>query len=729
MESLDIILLGTIGLGTIAWFARHQIANTFKSSKDTVIDDSESSEKPTPKAERNFVKIMKEQGRQVIIFYGSQTGTAEDYAARLAKESSQKYNVSCMTADLELYDLSYLDTLPKECLAIFVLATYGEGEPTDNAVEFWDMLNDESVEFSQSESQSESDSGSPLSNLRFIVFGLGNKTYEHYNSVCRTVDKRLEQLGGTRVCERGEGDDDSSLEDDFLAWQETLWPAFCEAMGVDENPTSSGPRQPTYKVDELDSFENDLVYMGEISERPKDSTSAIVYDAKRPFAATVTSRELFFVKDRHCLHMEIDLGDSNLSYQTGDHIAIWPTNNEVQVKRLASILGLQDKLDRVVNVSSVDAAASKQHPFPVPTTYRTIFRHYLDICAIPSRQTLMSLVDFAPNDASRAFLQTLATDKEAYKSQVSEPVRNLGEVLELVARAGKLDQDQDQDRKTNTEANGNHSTKGAFEAVPFDLVVESISRLQPRYYSISSSSKESPRSISVTVVMLDYKPQKSNNERTVYGVATNYLWSIHAAVHELEKPVGYPDYVVAGPRGSYMNDDKSVVKVPVHVRRSQFKLPRNPTVPVIMVGPGTGVAPFRAFVRERAAQKLDKKPVGPTVLFFGCRHSQQDYLYADEWPGLFETLGEDSRIITAFSREHAEKVYVQHRLEQEGEEMWGLLERGAYVYVCGDAKSMAKDVQHTFTVIAQQYGNKTEEKAAEFIKSLRSTGRYQEDVW
>ncbi|KAI9004843.1 hypothetical protein CLU79DRAFT_782318 [Phycomyces nitens] len=703
MESLDIIFLGTIGLGTIAWFARHQIANTFKPSNKNAIVESDPSEKAPPKPERNFVKVMKDQGRQVIIFYGSQTGTAEDYAARLAKESSQKYNVSCMTADLELYDMTYLDTLPKECLAIFVLATYGEGEPTDNAVEFWDMINEESVEFSEQTGEA------PLSNVRYIVFGLGNKTYEHYNSVGRIVDKRLGELGATRVCERGEGDDDSSLEDDFLGWQETLWPAFCEAMGVDENSASAGPRQAAYKVEELETFENDLVYMGEISERPKDPSTAL-YDAKRPFAAPVTSRELFFVKDRHCLHMEIDLGESNLSYQTGDHVAIWPTNNEVQVEGLARILGLQEKLDRVVMVSSVDAAASKQFPFPVPTTYRTIFRHYIDICAIPSRQTLASLVEFAPNDPAKALLQSLATDKEAYKAQVSEAVCSLGEVLELVAAAGGVD------------------IVAAFKEVPFDLVVESISRLQPRYYSISSSSKESPRAISVTAVMLDYKPQKSS-DRIVYGVATNYLWSIHAAVHDLEKPQGYPDYVVAGPRGSYMNDDKSVVKVPVHVRRSQFKLPRNTTVPVIMVGPGTGVAPFRAFVRERAAQKLEKKAVGPTVLFFGCRHSQQDYLYADEWPGLFETLGEDSRIITAFSREHAEKVYVQHRLEQEGEEMWGLMERGAYVYVCGDAKSMAKDVQHTFTVIAQQYGNMAEEKAIEFIKSLRSTGRYQEDVW
>ncbi|OBZ80807.1 hypothetical protein A0J61_11143, partial [Choanephora cucurbitarum] len=138
LDTTDIILLSAIGIGTAAWFGRHQIANLLfgKKEQPALVTSA-------PKRERNFVKVMEEQGRKVIVFYGSQTGTAEGYAARLAKECSQRFGVSCMTADLELYDLTYLDQLPKDKVAIFILATYGEGEPTDNAVDFWDLLTEE----------------------------------------------------------------------------------------------------------------------------------------------------------------------------------------------------------------------------------------------------------------------------------------------------------------------------------------------------------------------------------------------------------------------------------------------------------------------------------------------------------------------------------------------------------------------------------------------------------
>lgn len=201
------------------------------------------------------------QGRRVIFFYGSQTGTAEDYAARMAKECSQNYGISAMTADIEDYDLTYLDTLPEDCLAFFVLATYGEGEPTDNAVEFWDHLTGDDVEFSEANADEK-----PLSNLRYIVFGLGNKTYEHYNAVAREVDKKLAALGATRIGERGEGDDDGSLEEDFMAWQENMWPAFCEALGVDESNVGK-ERTAVYSFQELDTIEDDKLYLGELGEK------------------------------------------------------------------------------------------------------------------------------------------------------------------------------------------------------------------------------------------------------------------------------------------------------------------------------------------------------------------------------------------------------------------------------------------------------------------------------
>lgn len=421
----------------------------------------------------------------------------------------------------------------------------------------------------------------------------------------------------------------------------------------------------------------------------------------------MTSRELFHGADRHCMHIEVDINDTNLKYSTGDHLAIWPTNNEIEVNRLAAVLGLTDKLDAVITVKALDPTAPKKHPFPVPCTYRAIFRHYLEICAPISRQELSSFIEFAPSEEAKNALTLLATDKDEYRMQVGDACRNLGEVLQLVT--------------------GQDTRPGLFSNVPFDLIVEIIARMQPRFYSISSSAKESPKKISATIVTLSYEPS-ATPQRTVYGVNTNFLYRIQLQREHIDDP-NFPAYDLAGPRQSYLGPDGICQKIPVHVRSSQFKLPRNPTVPVIMIGPGTGVAPFRGFVRERAFDKKNGKPVGTTLLFYGSRNQAQDFLYADEWPELFETLGGDSKIITAFSRDQAQKIYVQHRLQENGAVLWDLLQKGGYVYVCGDAKNMARDVNQTFVNFAVELGGLSEQKALDYVKSLRTTGRYQEDVW
>ncbi|CAM0135180.1 hypothetical protein VKS41_000235 [Umbelopsis sp. WA50703] len=693
--------IGTISLGTLAWLARNHLftSSNTKSRSQNQTDSAKKQASAPPKKSRNFVEVMEKQNRSVIVFYGSQTGTAEEYAARIAKEASQKYNVSAMTADMEEYDMEHLSQLPSHKLAIFVLATYGEGEPTDNAVQFWDMITqEETPEFAESDLSDVP--GKPLKNLRYIAFGLGNKTYEHFNEAIRVVDKKLTEYGATRIGECGEGDDDGSLEEDFMSWQETMWPVFCETMQVSESSIGQAERTATFQAQELKDAPLGNLYLGELGDRSQQN-----YDAKKPYPAHLQSRDLFTNSDRHCLHLDIDTKGSGLKYVTGDHIAIWPTNSETEVSRLVNALGLTDKLDVAVQVDAIDPAAPKKHPFPVPSTYRAIFRHYLDIATPPTRPVLGLIASFAPSDESKQYLEKLSTDKEAYKADIIDACVNLGQLLE------SLD-----------------STPGAFGKIPFDVIVEIFTRLQPRYYSISSSALESPDVISVTAVTLKYNPA-TKPERTVYGVATNYLWALHQSCHPESKiEETFPEYNVKGPRDTYLTEDGA--KAPVHVRKSNFKLPRNPTVPIILVGPGTGVAPHRAFVRERAWQKRHGKDVGKTVLFFGCRRSDEDYLYKNEWPELFETLGGESRIITAFSRETDQKVYVQHRLRECGEEMWKMIsEQGAYIYVCGDAKRMAKDVQSAFIEFAQTYGDRSAQDAEQYVKDLRTKGRYQEDVW
>lgn len=184
---------------------------------------------------------------------------------------------------------------------------------------------------------------------------------------------------------------------------------------------------------------------------------------------------------------------------------------------------------------------------------------------------------------------------------------------------------------------------------PVEFVLELLPRLQARYYSISSSPKVDAELVSVTAVVLQY----NIGERQIKGVCTNYL------------------------AGKQPGD-----KVPIFVRKSTMRLPHRPNVPVVMVGPGTGFAPFRGFLQERAVLLGQGKEVGDMLLFFGCRHPDHDHIYKDEVDE-FVRQGVVSRAHAAYSRAQSEKVYVQHHLWAEREHVWGVIQRGGNVYVCG----------------------------------------------
>ncbi|ORX46065.1 NADPH-dependent cytochrome P450 oxidoreductase [Hesseltinella vesiculosa] len=690
------LLLGTVAMGSLVWMTKDRLFSTLNQTKELAMKEQELlQEKPKDDDKRNFVKLMLEQGRKVVIFYGSQTGTAEDFAQRLGKECKKRLGVQPMVADMELYDLGNLDQLPADCVAVFVIATYGEGDPTDNATEFWELLQQPTPVFSQQ------DPDLPLSNLRYFMFGLGNSTYEYFNGAARVMDKAMTGLGATRLGERGEGDDDNSLEDDFVQWQDTFFPMLQEELG--DVTTDNADTTPTqaYQVKALETAEE--FYVGELGDRTQVS-----FDSKKPFPAAVTLKDLTPHADqgRHCLHLEIDLTGSNMTYQTGDHLGIWPTNNEHQLLLLTRLFGWTDAaLDQVYQVTPSDPTAKV--PFPQPTTLRAVLRHYLDIAQLPSRAVLEDLLPSLPSTLTD-FVKDLLQNKEEYQRVVVKQVRNLGELMAYSLTQQGL------------------PIEGALQQVPLAVVLECFSRLQPRYYSISSSSSESGSKVHVTAVLLQYEPCKEE-QRTVYGVNTNYLWAVYQATQNIQNDM----YAIQGPHDAYVSSHSNdiSVKLPVHVRSSTFRLPAA-DVPIIMIGPGTGVAPFRGFVRERVHQKVDQgKSVGANLLFFGCRRADEDFLYRDEWPGLFEQLGDESEMICAFSRESEQKVYVQHRLAEQSARVWDLLSQGAYVYVCGDAKYMAKDVLNALINTAMEHGGYTQDQATTFIQDMRANGRYQEDVW
>ncbi|KAG8921704.1 NADPH-cytochrome P450 reductase [Tulasnella sp. 417] len=597
LSNADLAVLGvTVAVGGMYIF-RGSLFNSGSASPSRPLPGTKPAAGADPGVDpRDFVAKMKAGKKRLVIFYGSQTGTAEEYAIRLAKEAKSRFGLGSLVCDPEEYDFENLDELPEDCAAIFVVATYGEGEPTDNAVQLMQNLGDESFAFSKGEHR--------LEGLKYVVFGLGNKTYEHYNAIARILDNHLETMGAVRIGERGEGDDDKSMEEDYLAWKDGMWAAFSQAMGVEEG---AGAESPDFVVSEVSSIDQSKVYLGELS--------------------------------------------------------------------------------------------------------------------------------------ARAMLKKLGTDKEYYNQVIHDGCLKLGEVLQLAA------------------GNDIHAIPNAENTtpwnIPFDVIISAIPRLQPRYYSISSSPKLHPNLIHVTCVVLKYESLESEMSKAkwVFGVGSNYILNLKMAHHGETAPllsedgetpahVSGPTYAIHGPRSAYASGE--VYKAPVHVRRSTFRLPTNPKSPVIMIGPGTGVAPFRGFVQERVAlarKAIEKngpdalKDWGQMYLYYGCRGENEDYLYKDEWPSYAADLKGKFTMRTAFSRSgprkpDGSKIYVQDLFWEDRQQVAdAVLNQKAYIYICGDAKNMSKQVEDTLAKILADAKGVSSEEGHKEVKTLKERSRLMLDVW
>lgn len=655
LGALDIALLVILIAGGTWYFTRNRTKPEEQGRTYSIQPTTVSTAAVT---ENSFIKKLKASGRSLVVFYGSQTGTAEEFAGRLAKEGI-RYRLKGMVADPEECDMEELLQLKdiSNSLAVFCLATYGEGDPTDNAMEFYEWITNGDAD---------------LTGLNYAVFGLGNKTYEHYNKVAIYVDKRLEELGATRVFELGLGDDDANIEDDFITWKDRFWPAVCDNFGIEGSGEEVLIRQ--FRLLEHNDVQLDRIYTGEVARLHSLQNQRPPFDAKNPFLAPILiNRELHKGGNRSCMHIELDIEGSKMRYDAGDHVAMYPINDKDLVEKLGLLCNAD--LDLVFSLINTDTDSSKKHPFPCPTTYRTALTHYLEIAAIPRTHILKELAEYCSDENDKQFLRSMASitpeGKEKYQSWVQDACRNIVHILEDIS-----------------------SCKPSI-----DHVCELLPRLQPRYYSISSSSKLYPTKVHITAVLVQYKTPTGRLNK---GVATTYLKA--------------------------KNPEEGEVKVPVFIRKSQFRLPTKPEIPIVMVGPGTGVAPFRGFIQERQHLRDEGKQVGESILYFGCRKKSEDFIYEEE---LGEYVEKGTLTLkTAFSRDQEKKIYVTHLLEQDADLLWRVLgENNGHFYICGDAKNMAVDVRNILVKILKTKGNMSEPDAVQYLKKMEAQKRYSADVW
>jgi len=539
----------------------------------------------------------------ITILVGSQTGNGEALAEQTHKLAASR---GLRTAVKKLGDYK-LPQLKTEKNLLVIVSTHGEGDPPDNTKEMHEFL------FSKR--------APALKQTNFAVLGLGDSSYEFFCKMGVDFDRRLEELGATRIHPRVDCDVD--YESAAETWMDSVLKELATKVTVSP-VTAGGFSMPT----------------------GVSSTSA--FSRKNPFPAVLLEDIVLngrgSIKETH--HVELSLEGSGLTYEPGDALGIYPTNAPDVVEDL--LIAFKFAGGEPVLIDGKERSI-----------YEALFRQME--ATIITRPVIQKYAAVVKNKKLDALLD------ESQKKQLNDYLHGR-EIIDMV-------------------------TDFPPENITPQILVDSLRKLPPRLYSIASSLKQHPDEVHLTAVAVRY----DSHGRGRKGVCSTFL---------------------ADRIGEYTT-------IPVYVdHNSNFKLPTDYAKPIIMVGPGTGVAPFRAFIEEREAVGAS----GKNWLFFGDQHFITDFLYQAEWLKHLKT-GLLSRMDVAFSRDQEQKVYVQQRMLENSRELYGWLQDGAHFYVCGDEKRMAHDVHDALLKIVVKEGGLNSEQAEEYVKTLQKEKRYQRDVY
>ncbi|HEY0188353.1 MAG TPA: flavodoxin domain-containing protein [Cellulomonas sp.] len=546
----------------------------------------------------------------VQVLYGTQTGTCEDLAQRLAQAAGPLG----LHAEVTALDDVELDRLAAMSHVLVVTSTYGEGDMPDNAELFWQALHAESAP--------------RLEQLRYAVLGLGDTGYDDFCAAGRLLDLRFEQLGATRLAPRVDCDVD--FEDPSTAWMDAIL-----AQLAAETPAGIAGGVGGVAVADGSTGGPGA------GSSPAPARTTPQWTKRHPYPSRLVANRLLSAPGsaKEIRHLELDLGGSGITYSAGDALNVMPRNDPALVAALLDHLG-----------------ASADHPVDdaplgdVLTDGREI--------ATPSKDLIALLAERAPGSELAAVVargEREPLDRWLWGKDTLDLLR-LTQVRPDVAE-----------------------------------LLGVLRPLQPRAYSISSSPLASPDRIHLTVASV-----RHGTERVHGGVCSTHLADRLGA----DDPVG-------------------ISLLP----NAAFGVPDD-DAPLIMIGPGTGIAPFRGFLHERAARGA----AGRSWLFFGDQHRETDFIYQDEIEGFLDR-GVLTRTDLAFSRDQAEKVYVQTRMLEQGADLYAWLQDGGHVYVCGDASRMAKDVESALLQVVATHGGQDRDGAADYLARLKREKRYVRDVY
>ncbi|XP_070623244.1 nitric oxide synthase 3 isoform X1 [Erythrolamprus reginae] len=666
--------------------------------------------KKTFKEIANAVKISAKlmghvmaQRVKATILYASETGKSKAYAFNLKElfQSAFAPKVMC----LDEYDVVSLE---HETLILVVTSTFGNGDPPENGESFSKALMEMSCPYlgtvepefqksykmrfnsiSQSDpsvafwkrkrrESSNTDCAGALGTLRFSVFGLGSRAYPHFCAFAHAVDTRLEELGGERILPLGEGDELCGQEESFRTWASSVFKAACDTFCVESDSVSAEVfsnrcswKRNRHRVLAQPGMAFDL--LADLTKMHKRKVFPCYVVSVKNLQSADSGRATILVR--------LQTGDQpELQYQPGDHISIFPANQPELVEALMQLVQDPPPAEEPVAVETLEAGTEGVKRMWVPTqrlppcTLRQALTYLLDITAAPSPQLLQLLANLAEDRAERMKLQRLSQDSLLYEEWKWFRCPTVVEILEEFPSV----------------------------ALPTSLLLTQLPLLQARQYSVSSAPDAHPGELHLTVAVLNYRSQDGKGPMH-YGVCSTWLSQLSPGE-----------------------------MVPAFIRSTlNFQLPSDPTAPCILVGPGTGIAPFRGFWQQRQHEiKTRGLSTGEMTLIFGCRSSQHDHIYSEEIREAQEA-GALRRVLTGFSRDpDYPKTYVQDLLRLHlADHVFDVLSRcEGHIYVCGDV-TMATGVLQTIQQILAQEGRMSLVEAGDTVSELRDQNRYHEDIF
>ncbi|KAJ6031600.1 hypothetical protein N7540_002332 [Penicillium herquei] len=618
---------------------------------------------------------MDELKKEIIVFWGSQSGKSERLAKEFVRECNTRFGLAAMAADIDMFDFNQLATMTKGRYVGFVVATDGEGDPTDNAIGF--------------------------------CFGLGSSQYQSYNRFVDFVDEAISSAGGSRIAPVGKVDETLRSDQPWLSWKESVINDLAVRFGKVELEVVTGSSRPKISLvkssnqeshDRADShIAEHFSVKGKHQKRPQIVQINKIYSLSKDRLKVDSN-----LPTRQYLYVELDtkIQNGTLKYRTGDHLAIWPINPEHEVELMAEIFGWDDEtLKEVVNLEVNSGIDDLESTIPVetPTTRNSILRYQLDICGPLFPEILSLMKIYCPTTEGKNYLESVMGRNECWEEIIAQHL-TCAQIMRRAAPNEKWPEEL------------------------FCALIQTLPKLRPRYYSIASSSVVNPESIALTVSVVQTRLPGPNG--TFFGLATGYLRSF-CGQNECQdilqtKPLdcssySHPNYNLDGPRSILAGR-----KVFAHVRSTPFNLPQSSDVPFIMFAAGSGIAPLRTFFQERLRLKKKGRDVGLMTLFFGCR-SRDDLLYAELWEESVNVKNLKTHFAFPADPEKERKVYVQDLLSHDtGKEVAELiLNQGAMVYICGSS-NMARGVKGALDDIL---GGKAS------VAQLKELKRLHEDVW